>query len=79
MNHNMNGRGKVMGVRGMRMQMINWLDAPDDVYFVATDATRKLRKQLQAQDFKRTARNPWRNVLIKPPIMGGDSEVVVLD
>lgn len=36
----MNGRGKVMGVRGMRMQMINWLDAPDDVYFVATDATR---------------------------------------
>lgn len=40
MNHNMNGRGKAMGVRGMRMQMINWLDAPDDVYFVATDATR---------------------------------------
>lgn len=79
MNHNVNGRGKVMGVRGMRMQMINWLDAPDDVYFVATDATRKLRKQLQPQDFKRTARNPWRNVLIKPPIMGGDSEVVVLD
>ncbi|XP_061173834.1 metastasis-associated protein MTA3-like [Saccostrea echinata] len=79
MNHNMNGRGKAMGVRGMRMQMINWLDAPDDVYFVATDATRKLRKQLQPQDFKRTARNPWRSVLIKPPIMGGDSEVVVLD
>jgi hypothetical protein len=32
MNHHMNGRG--------RMQMINWIDAPDDVYFVATEATR---------------------------------------
>lgn len=47
MNHNMNGRGKVMGVRGMRMQMINWLDAPDDVYFVATDATRYIKNTFE--------------------------------
>ncbi|KAK3093683.1 hypothetical protein FSP39_018875 [Pinctada imbricata] len=79
MNHNMNGRGRLPGMRGMRMHMINWIDAPDDVYFVATDATRKLRRQLTTQDFKRTARNPWRSVLAKPPMLGADGEVVVLD
>lgn len=68
MNHHMNGRG--------RMQMINWIDAPDDVYFVATEATRKIRRQLNSHDFKRTARNPWRQLPIKPLL---HSDVVVLD
>lgn len=40
LNHNMNGRGKMPVSKGMKMHMINWIDAPDDVYFVATDATR---------------------------------------
>jgi len=38
----MNGRGKMPVSKSMRMHMINWIDAPDDVYFVATDATRYL-------------------------------------
>lgn len=67
-NHQMNGRG--------RMQMINWIDAPDDVFFVATDATRKIRRQLNQQDFKRTARNPWRLLHVRPLM---HSDVVVLD
>ncbi|XP_021345443.1 metastasis-associated protein MTA3-like isoform X2 [Mizuhopecten yessoensis] len=79
LNHNMNGRGKMPVSKGMRMHMINWIDAPDDVYFVATDATRKIRKQWSSQDFKRTARNPWKNMLIKPAMGGAESDIVVLD
>ena len=33
-----NGRGKVVGRE--RKQILSILDAPDDVYFIATDATR---------------------------------------
>ncbi|KAL5008391.1 hypothetical protein ScPMuIL_013972 [Solemya velum] len=79
-NHtSMNGRNKYM-VKPLKMHMMNWIDAPDDVYFVATDATRKLRKQLLTQDFRRAARNPWRGVLnIKPPLIGNDQDIVVLD
>ena len=37
-----NGRPKVATITrvGGRKQMISWVDAPDDVYFVATDTTR---------------------------------------
>lgn len=37
-----NGRAKVATITrvGGRKQMISWVDAPDDVYFVATDATK---------------------------------------
>lgn len=36
------GRAKVATITrvGGRKQMISWVDAPDDVYFVATEATR---------------------------------------
>lgn len=79
LNHNMNGRGRLPISKSMRMHMINWIDAPDDVYFVATDATRKIRKQMSTQDFKRAARNPWRCVPIKVPVIGNQSDIVVLD
>jgi len=38
----LNGRAKVATITrvGGRKQMISWVDAPDDVYFVATDTTR---------------------------------------
>lgn len=38
----MNGRAKVATITrvGGRKQMISWVDAPDDVFFVATDGTR---------------------------------------
>ncbi|XP_076463622.1 metastasis-associated protein MTA3-like [Babylonia areolata] len=66
LNHgSMNGRGKMPAMRGSKMHMISWLDMPDDVFFMATNATRKLRKQLQPSDFKRTARNPWRPLNVK--------------
>ncbi|KAL8612830.1 hypothetical protein ACOMHN_038085 [Nucella lapillus] len=66
LNHNsLNGRGRMPALRGSKMHMISWLDMPDDVFFVATDATRKLRKQLQQADFKRAARNPWRTLNVK--------------
>lgn len=70
-----NGRGKLLP-KGFRMPMISWIDAPDDVYFMATNATKKLRKQLQSNDFKRAARNPWRALPIKAPL---PEEVVVLE
>ncbi|XP_041351586.1 metastasis-associated protein MTA2-like isoform X4 [Gigantopelta aegis] len=84
-NHNPgrhNGRTKNPGRTGYKMHMISWIDAPDDVFFVATDATRKLRKQLNPRDFKRTARNPWRGLLFRPPLTGTGSRLpntVVLD
>lgn len=41
LNHNVinNGRNRFAG-RNMKMHMISWMDMPDDVYFVATTATR---------------------------------------
>lgn len=63
LNHgSMNGRGRMPSARGSKGHMVNWIDMPDDVFFIATDATRKLRKQLQTSDFKRAARNPWREL-----------------
>ncbi|XP_025103893.1 metastasis-associated protein MTA1-like isoform X2 [Pomacea canaliculata] len=96
LNHgSINGRSKgVPGTRGVKMHMISWIDMPDDVYFVATEATRKLRKQLQGPDFKRAARNPWRILNVKSmlslsaipsvprdrsPAPAQPQEVVVLD
>lgn len=65
----------------MKMHMISWIDAPDDVYFLATDATRKLRRQLLPQDFKRAARNPWRVLPAKsgPHHSEGQDAIVILD
>lgn len=58
-----NGRsGKTVG-RG-RKQVMSWIDAPDDVYFVATDSTRKLRKKISQMESKRAARKPWRKLNI---------------
>ncbi|XP_054154293.1 metastasis-associated protein MTA3-like [Oppia nitens] len=58
----LNGRAKVATITrvGGRKQMISWVDAPDDVYFVATDSTRKLRRQLNPGELRRAARRPWR-------------------
>lgn len=39
----MNGRPKIATITrigGGRKQMINWVDAPDDLYFVATDSSK---------------------------------------
>ena len=38
----LNGRGGKGSVGRGRKQVLSWIDAPDDVYFVATDATRSV-------------------------------------
>ena len=40
LNHNaINGRNRFAG-RNMKMHMVSWMDMPDDVFFVATLATK---------------------------------------
>ncbi|RZF33886.1 hypothetical protein LSTR_LSTR009910 [Laodelphax striatellus] len=68
------GRVATMSRSG-RKQVISWMDAPDDVYFRSTDATKKIRRQLTAVELRRAARKPWRKLNAK----GLDDLVVVLD
>jgi len=65
-NH-LNGRGRSAASLRGRKNLLSWVDAPDDVYFFATDVTRKLRKQMSSGDFRRAARKPWRNLNVKLP------------
>lgn len=58
-----------------RKQVISWMDAPDDVYFRATDANKRLRKQVSLAELRRTARKPWRPLKTK----SDDVQLVVLD
>ncbi|RWS16296.1 metastasis-associated protein MTA3-like protein [Dinothrombium tinctorium] len=62
----LNGRAKVATITrvGGRKQMISWVDAPDDVYFVANETTRRLRRQLSPTELRRSARRPWHRVPI---------------
>ncbi|XP_066967879.1 metastasis-associated protein MTA3 isoform X2 [Macrobrachium rosenbergii] len=63
------GRTKIATVSrvGGRPRIISWMDAPDDVYFYATDLTKKMRKSLSANDLKRAARQPWKKIQDKEP------------
>ncbi|XP_068233085.1 metastasis-associated protein MTA1 isoform X7 [Palaemon carinicauda] len=63
------GRAKIATVSrvGGRPRIISWMDAPDDVYFYATDLTKKMRKSLTANDLKRAARQPWKKIQDKEP------------
>ncbi|CAH1116636.1 unnamed protein product [Phaedon cochleariae] len=58
-----------------RKQVISWMDAPDDVYFRATEANKKLRRQVTLAELRRGARKPWRQLKTKMD----DLHVVVLD
>jgi len=64
-NH-LNGRARLATVNKLgRKQVISWVDAPDDVYFQATEGTRRLRKQLTCTELRKAARRPWRKLNIK--------------
>lgn len=65
----LNGRAKMTTIAriGGRKQMISWVDAPDDVYFVATEPTKKLRKQITIPELRRAARKPCRKLNLKLP------------
>ncbi|XP_020283471.1 metastasis-associated protein MTA3 isoform X2 [Pseudomyrmex gracilis] len=68
-----------------RKQVISWMDAPDDVYFRATEQIKRARRNLSSMELRRAARKPWRRLSIPlhPPhlsrTMRGDDAVVVLD
>ncbi|XP_076753459.1 metastasis associated 1-like isoform X2 [Xylocopa sonorina] len=68
-----------------RKQVISWMDAPDDVYFRASDQTKRLRRTLSSVELRRAARKPWRRLPapLHPPhpqrAVRGDDMVVILD
>lgn len=58
-----------------RKQVISWMDAPDDVYFRATEGSKKMRRQVTLAELRRAARKPWRQLKTK----SDDLQVVILD
>lgn len=63
--HHMNGKPKIaqMARTGSgRKQVISWMDAPDDVYYRSTEASRKTRRKIPITELRRSARKPWRNL-----------------
>ncbi|KAF7381417.1 hypothetical protein HZH66_013811 [Vespula vulgaris] len=68
-----------------RKQVISWMDAPDDVYFRASDQTKRIRRSLSSVELRRAARKPWRRLStpLHPPhsqrTVRGDDMVVILD
>lgn len=58
-----------------RKQVISWMDAPDDVYFRATEGSKRIRRQVTLAELRRAARKPWRQLKTKMD----DLQVVVLD
>uniref|UniRef100_UPI00358E27CF metastasis-associated protein MTA1-like isoform X5 n=1 Tax=Myxine glutinosa TaxID=7769 RepID=UPI00358E27CF len=45
-----------------KRRRLNCINAPDDVYFVASAETRRVRKLLSALEMKRSARRPYQNI-----------------
>lgn len=58
------GRPKIATITRVsgRKQMISWVDAPDDVFFIANATTKQIRKQLPQSELRKGARKPWRRV-----------------
>nr|UAT11588.1 metastasis associated protein 1 [Cynops orientalis] len=54
--------GSMLPVKRRRM---NWIDAPDDVFYMATEETRKIRKLLSSSEAKRAARRPYKSIIIR--------------
>ncbi|XP_048517810.1 uncharacterized protein LOC125502364 isoform X1 [Dendroctonus ponderosae] len=55
-----------------RKQVISWMDAPDDLYFKATEHSKKIRRQISSVELRRAARKPWRYFktrLDEPPVV----------
>ncbi|XKL66527.1 hypothetical protein PGB90_009947 [Kerria lacca] len=63
----LNGNRNRMGLltRTGRKQVMSWMDAPDDLYFRSTVATKNTRKLLSVAELRRAARKPWRNLLLQ--------------
>ncbi|KAM4662727.1 metastasis-associated protein MTA1 isoform 2-T2 [Discoglossus pictus] len=66
---------KVRLIRGgsmppVKRRRMNWIDAPDDVFYMATEETRKVRKLLSSSETKRAARRPYRHIIIRQAQVG---------
>lgn len=75
---NGSGTGKTQAANRAKRHMLSWMDTPDDLLFIATDAARKLRKQLPQVEMKRGARKPWHRFSVRTA-KDAESPVVVLD
>ncbi|KAL7296490.1 hypothetical protein TKK_0009931 [Trichogramma kaykai] len=62
-----------------RKQVMSWMDAPDDLYFRATDQTKKARRNLSLIELRRAARKPWRKLANPQRTARPDDMVVILD
>ncbi|XP_032819658.1 metastasis-associated protein MTA1-like isoform X2 [Petromyzon marinus] len=49
-----------------KRRRLNCINAPDDVFFMATADTRKVRKLLVALEMKRSARRPYQRIATRP-------------
>ncbi|XP_078248583.1 metastasis-associated protein MTA1 isoform X7 [Pogona vitticeps] len=62
---------KVRLIRGgtmfpVKRRRMNWIDAPDDVFYMATEETRRIRKFLSSAEAKRAARRPYKPIVLHP-------------
>ncbi|XP_033010173.1 metastasis-associated protein MTA1 isoform X1 [Lacerta agilis] len=62
---------KVRLIRGgtmfpVKRKRMNWIDAPDDVFYMATEETRKIRKLLSFSEAKQAARRPYKPIVLWP-------------
>ncbi|KAI8424869.1 hypothetical protein MSG28_006790 [Choristoneura fumiferana] len=55
-----NGKPTNLTGRGGRRHVISWMDAPDDLFFRATEAAKSARRSLSSGELRRGARAPWR-------------------
>ncbi|XP_060805171.1 metastasis-associated protein MTA3 isoform X1 [Amyelois transitella] len=65
-----NGKPTNITGRGGRRHVISWMDAPDDLYFRATDTAKAARRALSCGEVRRGARAPWRAMRGAPPPKG---------
>ncbi|KAM6201554.1 LOW QUALITY PROTEIN: metastasis-associated protein MTA1 [Rhynchocyon petersi] len=85
---------KVRLIRGgslppVKRRRLNWIDAPDDVFYMATEETRKVRKLLSSSETKRAARRPYKPIALRqsqalplrppPPPPVNDEPIVIED
>ncbi|CAH0728552.1 unnamed protein product, partial [Brenthis ino] len=55
-----NGKPTNLTGRGGRRHVIPWMEAPDDLYFRATETAKAARRSLSGGELRRGARAPWR-------------------
>lgn len=51
-------------IQGGQRHVISWMDAPDDVFYKATQSTKRWRKRMPVSQLRRAARKPFKKVLV---------------